>query len=114
MTKMAGLRQGIRDLFRSLSAGERSPHRATNPWRTFDKDTQKLGIRFLTKNLSPAQRQQYKRHGYFDVIGGDTGKHYRIRHGSQMNVEQLDRNGRRNQLWCFVPRGEHPVGDILL
>ena len=48
------------------------------------------------------------------MIGGDTGKRYRIHHGYQMNVEQLDQNGRRTRLLCFMPRGGLPVGDIML
>jgi hypothetical protein len=31
-----------------------------------------------------------------------------------MNVEQLDQNGRRTRLLCFMPRGGLPVGDIML
>ena len=31
-----------------------------------------------------------------------------------MNVEQLDQNGRRVRLLCFLPRGGLPVGDIML
>jgi hypothetical protein len=97
---MPGLRQSVRDLWRSLSAGALPAH--------------ERGIEFLTQNLSPAQRQQYERHGYFDVIGGETGKRYRIHHGYQMNVEQLDQDGRRARLLCFMPRGGLPVGDIML
>ncbi len=97
---MAGLRQSVRDLWRSLSAGALHAH--------------ERGIEFLTQNLSPAQRQQYERHAYFDVIGGDTRNRYRIHHGYQMNVEQFDQNGRRSRLLCFMPRGGLPVGDIML
>ncbi len=71
-------------------------------------------MQLLTRNLSLAQRNQYAMHGYFDVIGGDTGKRYRIRHGCLMNIEQLDQNNRRVQLLCFTPRGRLPVGDIML
>ena len=28
-------------------------------------------LQLLVRNLSPAQRQQFARHDYFDVIGGD-------------------------------------------
>ncbi len=31
-----------------------------------------------------------------------------------MNVEELDRNGRRVCLLCFVPKGELALGDIML
>jgi hypothetical protein len=31
---------------------------------------------------------------YFEVIGSDTGKGYRIRHARMMNVDELDSVGR--------------------
>jgi hypothetical protein len=101
---MAAFRQILRDLLRSLRAFRLLSHNYA----------QERANQFLMQNLSPAQRQQYERHAYFDVIGGDTGNRYRIRRGYQMNVEQLDRNGRRNRLLCFMPRGGLPVGDIML
>jgi hypothetical protein len=109
---MAGLRQTVRELLRSLSADETSSRRAANPWRIWN--AQERGTQLLAQNLSSAQRQQYERHGYFEVIGGDTGTCYRIRHGYQMNVEQLDQNGRRIQLLCFMPMGGLPISDIML
>ena len=66
------------------------------------------------ENLTAAQRRQYEKYGYFDVTGGKTGKRYRIRHGRQMNIEQLDRNGRRVCGWCFFPQGSLVSGDVML
>jgi hypothetical protein len=111
---MVGLRQTVRDLWQSLSAGSLYGRRADMPGHVSSKGPHERGIQFLAQNLSPAQRQQYERHGYFDVCGGATGKRYRIHHGHQMNVEELDQDGRRNRLLCFVPRGGLPVGDIML
>jgi hypothetical protein len=56
------------------------------------------GLRLLKNWLSPAQLQSYEKRGYFDVIGSDSGMIYRIHHGVQANVEQLDIFGRP-----FVP-----------
>ena len=72
------------------------------------------GLELLRSNLSPAQSAQFAKHQCFDVIGGKTGNRYRIRHGRQMNVEQLDRRGRRICGWCFFPRGGLVAGDIML
>jgi hypothetical protein len=72
------------------------------------------GLRLLEENLSPAQRNQYKRCGYFDVVGGETGGRYRIKYGFEMNVEQLDANGRVMRSLCFMPEGELAVGDVML
>jgi hypothetical protein len=111
---MAGFRQTVRDILRSLSAAETTFPRAATPWPSPDKEAEARGVQLLTRNLSPAQREQYETGRYFDVIGGDTGKRYRIRYGYTMNVEPLDQNGRRIQLLCFMPRGGLPVGDIML
>jgi hypothetical protein len=78
------------------------------------RKAQERGLRLLKQNLAPLQRQQYERHGYFDVLGGTTGKRYRIRHGRQMNIEQLDKNGRRVCGWCFFPQGNLVAGDVML
>jgi hypothetical protein len=72
------------------------------------------GMRLLQENLTPAQQQQLQRYGYFEVIGGRTGKRYRIRHGRSMNIDQLDKNGRRICGWCFFPEGNLVVGDVML
>jgi hypothetical protein len=59
------------------------------------------GIRLLKENLSSAQRAQYEKRGYFDVIGGDTGRRYRIRSGAQMNA--VDRGTRSGSSRRFPP-----------
>jgi hypothetical protein len=72
------------------------------------------GMRLLRENLTPSQRTQYDRYGYFEVVGGRTGKRYRIRHGRSMNIDQLDKNGRRVCGWCFFPEGNLVTGDVML
>jgi hypothetical protein len=102
---MASFRQSLRELLRLLrSASPRRP--SAHP--------RERGFQLLTRNLSPAQREQYEMRGYFEVIGGDTGQRYRIRQGHQMNVEQLDKNGIQTGRLCFMPRGHLPVGDVML
>ncbi|MGO8954734.1 MAG: hypothetical protein ACLPWS_20755 [Rhodomicrobium sp.] len=71
-------------------------------------------MRLLNENLTPAQRDQYERHGYFDVAGGETGRRYRIKNRVQMNVEQLDNKGRPLRLLCFTPEGDLVAGDMML
>jgi hypothetical protein len=72
------------------------------------------GIRLLIENLTPVQREQYKKFWYFDVAGGETGRRYRIRNGLQLNVEQLDSKGRPLRRLCFMPKGDLVVGDMML
>jgi hypothetical protein len=71
-------------------------------------------MRLLTINLSAAQREQYKAHRYFEVIGGDTGRLYRIWYDYQINVEQVDEVGRGSHWLCFAPEGRLPIGDVML
>ena len=78
------------------------------------REAEARGARLLKANLTQEQRQQYERSGYFEVTGGETGRRYRIRHSSQMNVEPLDQRGGRDCVLCFVPEGDLVVGDIML
>ena len=48
----------------------------------------------------------------FDVIGGDTGRRYRIKNGFQLGL--LDNKGRTRAVLCFIPEGELPAGDVML
>lgn len=72
------------------------------------------GMRLLRDWLSPHQREQFDAKGYFDVIGCDTGRRYRIYHGAAMNVHQLDEGDRLITGWCFVPHGSLVAGDVML
>jgi hypothetical protein len=72
------------------------------------------GLALLKEWLSPAQLAQYEKYGYFEVMGGDSGKRYRIRATSQMNVDELDEQGARTAAYCFGPEGELPIGDVML
>ena len=72
------------------------------------------GRRLLVANLTPVQRKQYSIFGHFDVLGGETGHRYRIRHGDALNIEEYDRNGTYLSRWCFLPVGNLVLGDVLL
>ncbi len=88
--------------------------RRTSIFDVEDSKAAKRGAKLLEENLSPAQRQQYTKYRYFDVTGGKSGKRYRIHHGSSMNIDQLDKNGKRVCGWCFFPRGGLVAGDVML
>jgi hypothetical protein len=78
------------------------------------KDAKERGLRLLKQNLTPLQREQYEKHRYFDVLGGKSGRRYRVWHGHQMNIEQLDKNGKHVCGWCFMPQGRLVAGDVML
>jgi hypothetical protein len=72
------------------------------------------GRRLLRRWLSTCQREQFDANEYFDVIGCDTGRAYRIYYGSAMNVHELDDAGRFKMGWCFLPKGSLVAGDVML
>jgi hypothetical protein len=91
--------RAVRALFTSFGA-ERTPEGRS--------------LRLLREWLSPAQRTQFAKKGYFEVIGGDTGKQYRIYPGTSSNVCEIDEKGRPKLGLCFRTMGELPIGDVML
>ena len=71
-------------------------------------------MKLLREWLSPEQLAQYDRFGYFDVTGCDSGKRYRIRHGTGTNIYEMDETGQTRTGWCFVPDGYLVAGDVVL
>ena len=71
-------------------------------------------MRLLRQRLSSAQRAQFAEKGYFEVVGGDTGKLYRIYAGAATNVCEVDKNDRPTLGLCFLPMGDLPMRDIML
>ena len=72
------------------------------------------GLRLLRQWLSRDQLAQFDAKGYFDVTGCDSGKRYRIHHGTGMNIYEIDKAGHVRAGWCFVPDGLLVAGDVLL
>jgi hypothetical protein len=104
--------QGIRWL---LGRVARSAH-AARSWHRERRCTESelRGIKLLREWLSPAQLAQFDLYGYFDVVGCDSGKTYRICYRAGTNIYELDRDGRRKVGWCFVPVDTLIAGDVVL
>lgn len=81
---------------------------------TFEMESNARGLALLRNWLSPAQLRSYEKHQYFEVTGSDSGGIYRIHHGKQANIEQLDGTGKAVCAWCFVPEGDLVPGDVML
>ncbi len=81
---------------------------------TFELESNARGMALLKDWLSPAQLRCYEKHKYFDVVGSDSAATYRIHHGKQANIEQLDGMGQPVCAWCFVPKGDLVPGDVML
>jgi hypothetical protein len=82
--------------------------------RSFRYETEARGLTLLKGWLSPKQRACYERFRYFDVIGSDSQRRYRIHHGTQTNIEELSSTGQHVCKWCFVPDGDLVAGDVML
>ena len=106
---MSSLRQSLREFLRRI--GDDPYRHCVDP---LSKAAQERAIQLLKQHLSPAQREQFEKLSYLYVTGGYSRNTYRIRHGVQMNVEQLDRSGRPIRRLCFMPQGYLAVGDVML
>lgn len=85
-----------------------------SPSREAQVAAQARGLKLLKENLTPAQLKQYEAHNHFHVKGGDSGKTYRIHHGRQINIRELDARHRVVCKWCFLPAGALVEGDVML
>lgn len=84
-------------------------------WRAAERrEAEARGEKLLREWLSPAQLAQYEAHRHFEVTGCDSGTRYRILHGRQFNIDELDARGGKVCEWCFVPEGDLVVGDVML
>jgi hypothetical protein len=72
------------------------------------------GLKLLREWLSPEQRAEFDAKRYFDVIGCDSGKRYRIHYGAMTNVHEIGNDGLPLAGWCFVPKGALAAGDVML
>jgi hypothetical protein len=78
------------------------------------EDSEASGLKLLREWLSPEQLAQFSAYGYFDVVGCDTAKRYRIHYGSSMNIDQLDDRGRPRICYCLAMLDPLVPGDVML
>ena len=103
-------------LRRLLSQRARSEHplRARFHEYWYGTAREARGLKLLREWLSPEQLAQFEKKGYFDVTGCDSGKRYRILHGTAMNIHEIDHAGQVLAGWCFVPSINLVAGDVML
>lgn len=78
------------------------------------EDAKKKAQDLLRSWLSPDQAKQYDEKKYFEVVGSDTKKRYRVYQGRQQNVWEVDEKGDKVCGWCFLPEGNLVEGDVML
>jgi len=101
-------------LGRLLAEGARKVQAVRERYRAIEDIREARGITLLREWLSPEQQAQFDASKSFNVVGCDTGKRYRIRHGTGTNVHEIDDAGRPVMGWCFVPSGHFTAGDVML
>jgi hypothetical protein len=65
-------------------------------------------IALLKTCLTPEQREDYEKHQFFDVIGSDTGRLYRIKYGTQGNIIEIDKRRGPEDLRLVLLTGGRP------
>ena len=101
-------------LGRLLAEGARKVQAVRERYRAIEDIREARGITLLREWLSPEQQAQFDASKSFNVVGCDTDKRYRIRHGTGTNVHEIDDAGRPVMGWCFVPSGPLVAGDVML
>ena len=108
------LTSATRYLWRSLAESAREVQALGERLKTIEDIQEARGKALLREWLSPEQKAQFDASKSFDVIGCDSGRRYRIRHGTETNVHELNDAGRPVMGWCFVPSGHLVAGDVML
>lgn len=98
----------------SLAQYIREVQAARERYRARFATREERGVNLLREWLSPEQRAQFDSKRYFDVIGCDSGKRYRIHYGETTNVHEIGDDDLPSVGWCFTPVGSLVAGDVML
>ena len=108
------LTSATRYLWRSLAESAREVQALRERLKTIEDIQEARGKALLREWLSPEQKAHFDASKGFDVVGCDSGRRYRISHGTGTNVHEIDDAGRPVMGWCFVPSGHLVAGDVML
>ena len=98
----------------SLAQYIREVQAARERYRARFATREERGVNLLREWLSPEQRALFDAKRYFDVIGCDNGKRYRIHYGETTNVHEIGDDDLPSVGWCFMPVGSLVAGDVML
>ncbi len=111
---LRSLLTALRRLVASLAGCILEAPAAHKRYRALLNRREARGVNLLREWLSPEQRAQFDAQRYFDVVGCDSGKRYRVHYGAITNVHEIDDHDRLLVAWCFVPEGPLVAGDVML
>jgi hypothetical protein len=98
----------------SLAQYIREVQAARERYRARFATREERGVNLLREWLSPEQRSQFDAKRYFEVIGCDSGKRYRIHYGETTNVHEIGDDDLPSVGWCFMPEGSLAAGDVMV
>ena len=110
----AQLISAARFLKSSLAEGARRVQALRERLKAVEDIKEARGIVLLREWLSAEQQAKFDATKYFEVIGCDSGKRYRILYGTATNIQELDGAGHPVRGWCFIPSGQLVAGDVML
>jgi hypothetical protein len=77
-------------------------------------EKQAMAIDLMLDWLTPAQQECLTKNKYFEAVGSDTKKIYRVYPGHIFNVHEMDKEEKASIRWCFQPRDAPYLGDMML
>ncbi len=103
----------------TMGRAPNDPRTGQRGWSERQKSAHDRSIALLKEWLTPAQREQYERDGTFEVVGGTTGKRYRINRPGPYNIAELDNPIGLAASICIEPKRvfgqpQLPDGDVML
>jgi hypothetical protein len=97
-----------------LAEGARKVQTLRGRYKAIQDVREARGTALLREWLSPMQRAQFDASKFFDVVGSDSGRRYRILYGKVTNVHEIDDFGQPIRGWCFVPSKHLVAGNVML
>jgi hypothetical protein len=88
------LTSATRYLWRSLAESAREVQALRERLKTIEDIQEARGKSLLREWLSPEQKSHFGASKGFDVVGCDSGRRYRISHGTGTDVHEIDDAGR--------------------
>jgi hypothetical protein len=80
----------------------------------YRSEKQATAIDLMLDWLTPTQQECLTKNKYFEAVGGDTKKIYRVYPGHIFNVHEMGKEEKVNIRWCFQPRDAPYLGDVML
>lgn len=114
----------LRSLGRRLGSGFRRPRPPSRAGQSSgvplwlevtreDPRANRRALGLMLKLLNAEQREEFRKSGYFYVIGGKSHARYRIRPDRVANIDVMGEDGTVMYRLCVAPAGGVPVYDVM-